>query len=58
MTVKKKLLVAFIFLAGFIVTGISIARLIVFTHATETNFTCRGFVCVDISEVHSNIATL
>lgn len=52
MTVKKKLLVAFIFLAGFIVTGISIARLIVFTHATETNFTCRGFVCVDISEVH------
>lgn len=42
MTFKKKLLVAFIFLAGFIVTGISIARLIVFTQPAATNFTCKS----------------
>lgn len=45
MTTKKKLLVVFIFLAGFVVTGISIARLVVFTQATEENFTCKSMVC-------------
>lgn len=52
MTLKKKLLVAFIFLAGFIVTGISIARLIVFTQPAESNFTCKPLFCVDIPELH------
>lgn len=40
MNKKKKLVISFIFLAGFAVTGISIARFIVFDRASETNFTC------------------
>lgn len=40
MTQKKKLLISFIFLAGFVVTGISIARFVVFEQASEANFTC------------------
>lgn len=52
MTTKKKLLVVFIFLAGFVVTGISIARLVVFTQATEENFTCKSMVCGYPLELH------
>lgn len=40
MDLKKRLGVAFIFLAGFVVTGISIARLVTIKRASETNFTC------------------
>lgn len=40
MTQKRKLLVSFIFFAGFAVTGISIARFVVFNEASEANFTC------------------
>lgn len=40
MTVKKKLVVSFIFLAGFVVTGISIVRYIIFDRASDLNFTC------------------
>ncbi|KAL2278992.1 hypothetical protein FJTKL_13983 [Diaporthe vaccinii] len=39
MTVRKKLVIAFIFLAGFVVTGISIARFTVFFQAKDANFT-------------------
>lgn len=41
MTVRKKLVIAFIFLAGFVVTGISIARFTVFFQAKDANFTCK-----------------
>lgn len=40
MTVKKKLIICFIFLAGFFVTGISIARYIFWMRASDLNFTC------------------
>lgn len=41
MTVKKKLIVCFIFLAGFLVTGISIARYLFYVRASDLNFTCK-----------------
>lgn len=53
MTVKRKLVVVFIFLAGFIVTGISIARFRAFTQATEPNFTCEHLASAGTSELHS-----
>lgn len=41
MNYKKKLTVSFIFMAGFLVTGISIARYVLFEKASEANFTCK-----------------
>lgn len=58
MTVKRKLVVAFIFLAGFLVTGISIARLQALHQATETNFTCKALVPAGTLELCSCRASL
>jgi hypothetical protein len=41
MNTQKKLIVTFAFLAGFVVTAISITRLVVFERAAESNFTCK-----------------
>lgn len=41
MTVRKKLVIAFIFLAGFVVTGISIGRFTVFFQSKDADFTCK-----------------
>ncbi|KAG6358111.1 hypothetical protein INS49_013995 [Diaporthe citri] len=57
MTVRKKLVIAFIFLAGFVVTGISIARFTVFFQAMDANFTY-GYVemaILSVAEINVSI---
>ncbi|KAK2606579.1 hypothetical protein N8I77_005319 [Diaporthe amygdali] len=56
MTFKKKLVVAFIFLAGFVVTGISIARFVVFKQANQANFTYSYIGVSILSVAELNIA--
>ncbi|KAJ0124256.1 hypothetical protein J7T55_005594 [Diaporthe amygdali] len=62
MTFKKKLVVAFIFLAGFVVTGISIARFVVFKQTDQANFTltvnAKEKVCASVPAVVSLIRWL